>query len=361
MGTWQAAFLHEFPDGNPINFRAVPGELTVIPDGLVPQPTPEPDKRGFAIRPGRHLSFAFANALTPVIGFDIAMDLFVPPTPGGLSARVDLGDSFHFIAGFASGLLRLQLLVGVDATAVSVSVPLTGPISLRARWHTHGQAHFWVNGELVRYDPALSAETSFNVDRLTFGQPFGSSSSDSPAILARRVCVKVLRQDDANKALDQLLPIQIDNPLSDECERRIAGINSRALSVMRKFMSTSVTKLTTSWQRGQAHAPFSPESVAAHQAALDAGRSLAEFLLHQRSADSEQFVQRLGDFLAILQTLDPAGYANVVSEFVQLSDLLEPECRAALQPAAQQHAAKLGPVAGMLQAMWAKIQSPGGS
>ena len=43
MGVWSSAFLHQFLDGNPANYNAVPGVLTAQPDGLAVRPTPTAD------------------------------------------------------------------------------------------------------------------------------------------------------------------------------------------------------------------------------------------------------------------------------------------------------------------------------
>ena len=44
MAVWNSVFLHEFLDGNPANLRALPGHLTVLPNGPVVLPTPDPAK-----------------------------------------------------------------------------------------------------------------------------------------------------------------------------------------------------------------------------------------------------------------------------------------------------------------------------
>ena len=80
MRVWTSAFLHQFLDGNPANYNALPGVLTAQPDGLFVRPTSPADQLGFPIKPGQSLDYAFERPLNQVVGVDIRLDLFFPGT-----------------------------------------------------------------------------------------------------------------------------------------------------------------------------------------------------------------------------------------------------------------------------------------
>jgi hypothetical protein len=360
---WRSVFVHEFLDGNPANFRAVPGQITVLPGGLAVHPTPRPEDRGFPVRPGHSLTYEIAEPFQSVIGADIALDIFLPAAAAGQqrSGRVILGGgAVRLLTDFLDDLLRLQLFVGSGVLAASLTVPASGPLRVRTRWHTHGQAHVWLDGALRAYEPALAAGASFTVDRVTVGHHATAPAPDVPEFLVRRVGVKLLRPQDASNMLDQVLPIDAEVPLDDECARQVAAIRNEALAMIRQFMMANLLRLTQSWREGQAHAPFTPEAVAAHESASAAAPTFIEFLKRRRDADREQFLAQIGRFLAILAAADPTGYAQLVAKLEQLSERLEPRCRAALEPFAAEHGEDLAPLAALFQATWARIQTPGG-
>ena len=363
MRVWSSAFLHQFLDGNPANYNAVPGVLTAQPDGLAVRPTPTADQLGFPIKPGQSLDYAFERPFDEVVGVDIQLHLlFSGNNPSQqLSGRVMLGGgAIRLLTDFVSDVARLQLFVGGDVMGLSVPIAASGAMRIRARWHTHGQGQIWVNGTSRGYDPGLAPGASFTIERLALGHHSSAIIPNTPQFLARRFCVKLLRRDDPARFLDQLFPIADPLPLDPTCARQIAEINRAVLAELRQFMSAAIARLTRRWQEGQAGGPFSSEAIAAHEAAVAAGQAFVEFMLGRRDADASRFLDQIGDFLKLIEATDPAGYAQLVAKVVELSDSLEPHCRAQLEPVAQQHAGALGPVAALMQALWAKVQSPGG-
>ena len=100
MAVWNAVFLHEFLDGNPANRRALPGELTVLPNGPGVEPTPDPEDRGFRIASGRALRDQFQGTLANVIGVALSRDLVV-------SAQV----GFEYLRGLSLGGGAVQLVM----------------------------------------------------------------------------------------------------------------------------------------------------------------------------------------------------------------------------------------------------------
>jgi hypothetical protein len=127
---------------------------------------------------------------------------------------------------------------------------------------------------------------------------------------------------------------------------------------IRRFMTTAVARLTRNWEQGQAGGPFTPEAIAAHSAALAAGRAFIEFMLGRPAGDPELIKQKLAEFLTLIKASDPAGYAQAVARVQSLMGEYDPNCVARLEPLAQQHAASLQPVIALVQALWARIQSP---
>lgn len=364
MGVWSSAFLHRFQDGNPANYNAVPGSLSVLPDGLAVRPTPPSDQLGFPIRPGQSLEYAFARAFDAVVGVDVRLDAFFPAgsETETLSGRVVLaGGDIRLLTDFASGVARLQLFVGGQVMALSVAIAARGAMRIQARWHTHGQAVIWVNGVMRGYRPNLAAGASFTIDRLAMGHHSSAVVPNAPAFLARRFCVKLLRRDDPARFLDKLHPIADPLPLDAACARQIAAINQAAMTEIRQFMSAAVARLTSAWQEGQTAGPFSDKAIAAHDAAVAAGRAFVEFMVDRRDADADRFLEHAGVFLQLVEATDPAGYAQLVARLEALSGGLDPRCRDALEPLARQHESSLGPVATLLQALSARVRSPGGT
>ena len=181
---------------------------------------------------------------------------------------------------------------------------------------------------------------------------FGASRS-----LVRRVQVKVLRQDDVADMFDRLFPI--DPGLSTRCARELEGITGAGFALIRQFMSATIQRLTQEWQLGDPHAPFSDESLVAHEAALAAGREFYTFMAGRDPAAGDRCLSRIGDFLAIVEAADPDAYAELIVRLDQLPTL-SPECNAALEPIAEAHGEALAPVRDLLGEMLRRARSPGG-
>lgn len=360
---WSSVLQHQFLDGNPANLAAAPGQLTIEPEGLAVRPTPPADQRGFLMWPGHRLGYTFAAPFEQVIGADIRLDLLFPPgsEQHQLAGVVRLGDgTVRLHTDFASGIARLQLWVGTSVMAASVPIVAAGPTSVRAHWHTHGQGHIWVDGRLRVYEPALAVQTSLTLDRLSLGHPSSSVAPNTPGLLARRLCIRLLRDDDPARYLDGLHTIA-EPPLAPACRRQVEAIHHAARGEIRRFMSETVSRLTAAWDEGQGGEPFSAQAIAAHEAATAAGKAFIDFILYRRDADAQQVLERIGTFLALIESTDPAAYQALVDRIAHMADGLEPGCRSALEIFAQPHATSLGPLAELFQQIWTKVQSPGGN
>jgi hypothetical protein len=370
MMIWSSAFQHQFLDGNPANLTAVPGQLTIEPEGLEIHPTPPADERGFGMWPGHRLKYAFADAFEQVIGADIRLDLFVPPgSEQELAGFVGLGGGTVGLGDYAVGLLiihlvgggaRLVLWVGTSVMSVSVPAMLPGPVSVRARWHTHGQGHIWVDGRLRAYDPSLAAQASLTLDQLFLGRPSPLFTPAVPGILARRLGIRLLREDGPARYLDTFFPIVEPLAIPEACQRQVEEIHGFARGEIMRFMSEAISRLTSPWNEGQGGEPFSAQAIAAHDAATAAGQAFVRFMLNGRAADAQQVQDQIGAFLAVIEATDPAGYQALVDRIAQVADGLEPHCRLALEAAAQPYATSLGPLAELFQKIWARVQTPGG-
>jgi hypothetical protein len=298
MGVWSPAFQHQFLDGNLLNFSAAPGsEPDISFEAPVVRPTPPADQRGFPVRRGNRFAYQFEPGLFgSIIGTDIKLDIAFPP---GTSAAQTLGNvtlangSIRLLLGFASGNARIQLFVNNDVMNATAQLDPSAPLRIQARWHTHGQGQIWINGSLRSYDPALAPGMTFTIEQLAFGHHDTSTIDPSePALLLRRIGVKLLRDNDALRCLDGLFPITDPIPLDEECRRKLAEVERAILSEIRAFMQRSIVRLTSTWQDGMSGGPFTPEAVAAHAAAIAAGRAFVQFMLHQPGGDPDLIKQR---------------------------------------------------------------------
>ncbi len=362
MHVWTPAFHHQFLDGNPANFSAPPGVLTALPNGLVVQPTPPPDQRGYAIAPGHSLSYTLERALVDVIGLDIRLDVLVSGSAQDqldVQVRLD-GQAVRVIATFLGPLLRLQF--GVGGTTMAASIPLdsaSGLFRLRLRWHTHGQGSMWVNDVLRAYEPALQPGLSLPVATLFLGHHSALVTPDPPKMRARRLTVKVLRKDDATRLLDDLVPLPRPLPVDPECAKRVQGLAGAAMVEARQLMAAAVAAWTRRWTEGQAGSPFSPESIAAHEAAVQAGRAFIAFMLGHERADADRFLADARRFLALLQAVDPARYAALVASAEDASAQLDAPCVAALEPLRRLYESRLTPLAELVRDLAAVAHAPG--
>jgi hypothetical protein len=364
MGVWSPAFQHRFLDGNLLNFSAAPGlEPAISFEVPVVRPTPPADQRGFPVRRGNRFNYKFKPGLfTGVIGADLKLDLAFPAAPAGaqLSGNVALASGIRLTLGFVDDNARIQLFVGNDVMAASARFDPSGPLRLQARWHTHGQGQIWIDGSLRSYHPALAPGQSFTIEQLAFGHHDTSgTASSAPAFLIRRIGVKMLRDIDARRCLDGLFPIAEPTPLQPDCRRRLANAQAVVLAEIRQFMQQAVARLSSTWQDGQPGGPFSPEAVAAHAAAVAAGGAFVAFMLHHPGGDPDLVIQKLDEFLTLVRATDPAAYDQAIARLQGMSQPFDPNCLAQLQPLVQTHGDRLRPTVDLLEALWAKMQSPG--
>ena len=363
MHVWTPAFHHQFLDGNPANFSAPRGELTALPDGLAVQPTPPPEERGFVVAPGHSLTYTLERTLPDLIGIDIKLDVVVSGSaqdPLDVQVRLD-GQAVRVIATFLGTLLRLQLVVG--GTPMAASIPLaadSGLFQLRLRWHTHGQASMWVNDVLHAYEPALQPGLSVAVTTIFLGHHSNAVAQGPPRMRARRFTVKVLRRQDATRFLDDLFPLPRPLPVDPECAKRVEGLTGAAMTEARQLMTAAVAAWTRRWATGQPGTPFSAESVAAHTAAVQAGRAFVAFMLDQQQADADRFRAEASTFLGLLQSVDPARYAALLASAEEASTHLDIPCVASLEPLRRLYESRLTPLAGLARDLAVVAEAPGG-
>jgi len=124
-------------------------------------------------------------------------------------------------------------------------------------------------------------------------------------------------------------------------------------------MAEAVRTWTRRWTEGQAGSPFSAESVAAHAAAVEAGRAFIAFMFGQERADADQFLAAARKFLALLQTVDPARYAALVASAEDASTQLDVPCIATLEPLRRLYESRLTPLAELVRDLAVVAHAPG--
>lgn len=372
MSVWKSIFLHEFLDGDPTNLHAIPGQLAVLPGGVVVEPPPVPTDRGFLVTPGRSLVYRFDEPLDDVIGVDLGFDLAIRPQEVPAFQLVSLGGGrvtlsmtqlrFAFIGPELQAFARIVLAVDGQEMEVDQTFPGRGAIRLRIRWHTHGQGQIWLEGTLRAYQPGFAAGRSFGLDRLVVGGPEGVIVDPGAVFRARRVYLKVLRRDDARSEIDKHVPLDDRYVQPTPCAERVRVVHRELLSRSRQFMAGIVSSLTTSWREGQPGGPFSREADAAHRAAVAAAEAFGSFLDTGDPAAMETFLERIGEFLDVLAATDPAGYADLLADLTARAEALDPYCREELQASYAANAGVLGPLAELLQrtGQRAREAQPGG-
>jgi hypothetical protein len=363
MGVWSPAFQHQFLDGNLLNFSAAPGaDPDIAFEAPIVRPPPPPNARGFPVRPGNRFTYTFEPGLFGnVIGADIKLDIAFPPAATGqTSGTVVLGnDTIRLLLGFINGNARIQLVVNGHFLAAVDQFDPAAPLRIHARWHTHGPGQISVNGNLRSYDPALVQGAKFTIERLAFGHHSLTPSAPSvPAFVIRRIAVKLLRDDDSARCLDRLFPLTDAPPLDERCRRQLASAENAMLAEMRAFMQQAVEKLSTPWNVGQPGGPFTPEGLAAHQAAVTAGKAFVEFLLERPGSDPQLVQTKFGEFLKTVRETDPAAYDQAIARLRAMPSPYDAGCYAQLQPAIQQNRTKLQPIVDLLEALWAKMETP---
>jgi hypothetical protein len=370
MGVWSPAFQHQFLDGNLLNFSAAPIAPGTVPDISFEaphiRPVPPPDQLGFPVRRGNRFAYAFApDTFARVIGADIKLDIVFPP---GTATQQLLGNvilqndqTVRFLLGFVNGQARIQLIVGGQFHAASVQFDPAAPLTIQARWHTHGQAHIWVNGSLRAYRPDVAAGLAFSIGSIAFGHHDTSGfATAAPAFLIRRIGVRLLRDDDALRFLDGLLPPGERPDISDECRKKLGAVDAEAMRAMRQFMTQTLARFSRPWDASQGGSPFTAEGAAAHEAVIAAGKAFIDFLAGRPAGDPALVEDQIGEFLSLIQAADPAAYAQALAALQQIVARYDATCLAELRAAGQPYAARFQPLVDLLQRVSAKMESPNG-
>lgn len=366
MAVWNSVFLHEFLDGNPANLRALPGDLTVLPNGPVIEPTPDPQDRGFLISPGHLLGYHLQRALENVIGVDLSVDLV-------LSAEAALEDIT--VVSLGGGKVKLSMF-NVPFPFAHVSFTVDGEsmdfnlrfvpsrtLRLRVRWHTHGQVQVWQERVLRAYQSGFATGRAVGIDRLAVGGPGGLGGTGAQGILVRRVYVKVLRRDDSRNELREQVAIDTGTLRETPCALAAGALQAEMLAQIREFMTEVIVKTTTSWREGQPHAPFSPDAIAAHQAAVAAAEAFVAFLATREETAADTFLHQIGKLLDILAAVDPTRYAALLERLAAHAETFDPNCQGELRHLYNANAQTLDPLAHLLHKTWvrANTTSPGGT
>jgi hypothetical protein len=368
MAVWNSVFLHEFLDGNPANLRAIPGTLTILPNGPVVEPTPDPQNRGFRVSPGRELRYQFQGALANVIGVDLSVDLVlsaqaafeyltVMSLGGGAVTLVMVNAEPTFSGNNVVFRVRVRFTVAGETMDFSLRVVPSQTVRLRVRWHTHGQVQVWQESLLRAYQPGFAAGHAVGIDRLAVGGPGGLGGGGAAGILVRRVYVKLLRRDDSREELSEQVPIDTSmlprTPCATAANALLADMHAR----IRKFMTEFIVKTTTSWREGQPQAPFSPEANAAHQAAVAAGEAFVAFLATHEETAARSFLEQISKLLDTAAAADPPRYAALLEELAHLAETLDPKCRDELRPLYEANAQTLEPLAHLLEETGERVKA----
>lgn len=262
MAVWNSVFLHEFLDGNPANLRALPGDLTVLPNGPVVEPTPDPEDRGFLVSPGRLLGYHFQRAIENVIGVDLSVDLVLSAQAafehltvlslgGGKVTLLMLNVQFAFIGPNIDGRARVLFTVNGESMEFNLRFVPSQTLRLRVRWHTHGQVQVWQERVLRAYEPGFAAGRAVGIDRLAVGGPGGLGGGGAAGILVRRVYVKLLRRDDSRNELRKQVAIDTSMLPRTPCATAAGALLADMLAQIRKFMTEVILKTTTLWREGR--------------------------------------------------------------------------------------------------------------
>jgi hypothetical protein len=369
MGVWSPAFQHQFLDGNLLNFNAAPIAFGASPEisfeAPPVRPTPPPEERGFPVRRGNRFTYAFEpETFARVIGADIKLDITFPPGSASaqLGGNVVLGsnDAVRLLLGFVSGNARVQLVVDNQFHAAVDQFDPSFPLRIQARWHTHGQAHIWVNGRLRSYHPGLASGQSLAIDRIAFGHHDTSGfAPGAPAFLIRRLAVKLLRDNDASRFIDGLVAVGEPPDISEPCRKKLEAIDAEAAAAMRLFMTRTVARFSRPWDASQGGSPFTAEGMAAHEAAVAAGKAFVAFLGGRPGGDTGLIKQRVLEFLALVEAADHAGYAQSLAALQHIFGRYDGPCLASIESAGQPFAAALQPLAELLRSIGVNVQSPG--
>ncbi|HEU0309882.1 MAG TPA: hypothetical protein VFR36_01500 [Sphingomicrobium sp.] len=353
MSVWTSAFRHQFLDGNPLNFDAIAGTTgTILPDGLAIKPTPPPTERGFVVRPGHQFNYLFESPIQDAIGADISLSVVLPPAPANAqrSGRVILtGPPIRLLIDFVGDIVRLQLYVG-SANPIAASAPILGPsMDIRARWHTHGQAQIWTDGEIRAYNPDIARGSGLTFQGIEFGHHSPQLASSARQFLIKSIMLKVLRRDDSARFIDQLFPIAVPAPLDPNCLKKMRATDGQSIRIVREFMGGALSRLS------------SADSIIAHRAAEAAGLAFVRFMSTRDPQHAESVKTSLAEMLEVLKQSDSSAFKQSFDALKQVAGDYDPACLAQLEPLAQQHATELQELATVLEGIAKVIEEAGGA
>jgi hypothetical protein len=176
--------------------------------------------------------------------------------------------------------------------------------------------------------------------------------------LVRRVYVKLLRRDDSRNELREQVAIDTSMLPRTPCATAAGALLADMLAQITKFMTEVILKTTTSWREGQPQVPFSPEAIAAHQAAVAAAEAFVAFLTTREETAADTFLTQIGTLLDILATADPTRYAALLEELAALAETFDLNyCRGELQPLFAANTQTLEPLAHLLQETWERAKA----
>lgn len=367
-GGWKPVFLHRFQDGDPSNLQALPGELTLVPDGLEIHPTPDPHDRGLLMAPGNRLmTYRLAQPLENVIGIDVSFEFFYPDPNPFTPAVVPLiflnpgamTLSFARVQPEELRAVRMQAHVsgeGVSFDGIALPFPETFRTShFRARWHTHGQVHLWLEGDLRAYQPGVAAGRALTVSELVIGYP-GEEPRFSPRYVVRGVLVKVLQRDETRDRFGGQIPVDTGCRPALDCVAPVAAVVAEMQARVREFITGFTAAETRPWRHGDSGGFQSARALAAQAAATEALRSMQAYFDGAEPDPTDAYAAAVGDFGAALSASDPAGYAALLAGIRQLAEGIDPACRRSLEPLLARNAAGLEPLVRMLTAASQRLE-----
>lgn len=375
---WRSVFLHEFIDHKITNFKAVPGKLTLPSFNLVPSAAVVPGVNSVEVTNGKGFEYIFDEPLRDVIGLSCRVRVAYPIPNTGLGhmqgfSLLSLGPNASVLALAqaeappAVGAIPSQFGLHInrpqgagtvgEGTGVRLQFPSKSFTDLRVDWHTNGQTRLSVNGRLVRYQNALVPGFSFDIDRLSFGEPGQPPTPHAPQYQIARVFVRALTRTDALVTFTRLLP---KFPLSEDrgrCHLLVFSNLLRLIDRLRPFMAAFHQAKSQSWieEFGPAEGPFQPEAVQAHQLAIASMLALTEMLRTGDFSKPENFLKPFTEFLRILRASQPAQFDALAAELFA-ADVIPESCREQIKSEFEENQAALNPIINLLSAATVRVQ-----
>jgi hypothetical protein len=181
----------------------------------------------------------------------------------------------------------------------------------------------------------------------------------APAFMIKRIGVKLLRDNDGSRFIDGLVALGESPDISDPCRKKLEAVDREAKQALRLFMAQTVARFSHAWAEGQSGGPFTAESIAAHEAAVAAGKAFVAFLTGRPGGDADTVRRLVLEFLALVQAADPAAYAQALAGLRQIIGRYDQSCLDAIEPAGQPFAAQLQPLTDLLRSIGEKVEWPG--